>query len=214
MLSKEGGIKYHFFENLVWLNLGLNPSLPGHWQTLYQLGQWAHFLSLLEPVVIIDLSCSVSHNRMDDCAHWSCSKNFPTTISSNALPASKFLGWMFNFNYINNKRNSAPFRWISKYVDFFCFSRALDIFSLCHFLWKWFDLKITGEHYLLFNISKRGHEGKKRGLMIKKMGEVVFRKFKHLNNIIIDACMCPTYFSQILSKRIWLDSLNLFKLTI
>ena len=43
MLSvKQGGIKYHFFKSLVWLNLGLNPDLPGHWWTLYLLGQW-HF---------------------------------------------------------------------------------------------------------------------------------------------------------------------------
>ena len=35
MLSvKQGGIKYHFFEFVVWLDLGLNPSLPGHWRTL------------------------------------------------------------------------------------------------------------------------------------------------------------------------------------
>ena len=26
-----------FFEYLVWLDLGLNPSLPDHWQTLYSL---------------------------------------------------------------------------------------------------------------------------------------------------------------------------------
>ena len=35
MLSvKQGGIKYHFLESLVWLDLGLNPGLPGHWRTL------------------------------------------------------------------------------------------------------------------------------------------------------------------------------------
>ena len=28
-----------FFESLVWLDLGLNPGLPGHWRTLYPLGQ-------------------------------------------------------------------------------------------------------------------------------------------------------------------------------
>ena len=38
---KQGVIKYHFFESLVWLDLGLNPSLPDHWWTLYSLGQWA-----------------------------------------------------------------------------------------------------------------------------------------------------------------------------
>ena len=33
MLSvKQGGIKCVFFESLVWLDLGLNPSLPDHWQ--------------------------------------------------------------------------------------------------------------------------------------------------------------------------------------
>ena len=36
MLSvKQGGIKYHFFGSLVWLNLGLNTSRPDHWRTLY-----------------------------------------------------------------------------------------------------------------------------------------------------------------------------------
>ena len=41
MLSvKQGGIKYHFFESLVWLDLGLNFGLPDHWRTLYSLGQW------------------------------------------------------------------------------------------------------------------------------------------------------------------------------
>ena len=29
-----------FFEFLVWLDQGLNPNLPNHWQTLYSLGQW------------------------------------------------------------------------------------------------------------------------------------------------------------------------------
>ena len=31
-----------FFEFLIWLNLGSNPGLPSHWQTLGVLGQWAH----------------------------------------------------------------------------------------------------------------------------------------------------------------------------
>ena len=30
-----------FFKPLVWLDLGLNSGLPGHWRTLYPLGQWA-----------------------------------------------------------------------------------------------------------------------------------------------------------------------------
>ena len=30
-----------FFESLVWLDLGLNPGLPGHGQTLYTLDQWS-----------------------------------------------------------------------------------------------------------------------------------------------------------------------------
>ena len=46
MLSvKQGGIKYHFFESLVWLNLELNLSPPAHCQTLYQLGQWAGYIT-------------------------------------------------------------------------------------------------------------------------------------------------------------------------
>ena len=33
MLSvKQGCLKYHFFESLVWLDLGLNPGLLDHWQ--------------------------------------------------------------------------------------------------------------------------------------------------------------------------------------
>ena len=35
---KQSGIKYHFFESLVWLDLRLNPSLLDHWQTLNSLG--------------------------------------------------------------------------------------------------------------------------------------------------------------------------------
>ena len=31
---KQGGIKYHFLKSLVWLDLGLNPGLLGHWRTL------------------------------------------------------------------------------------------------------------------------------------------------------------------------------------
>ena len=34
---KQGGIKYHFFESLVFLNLGLNPGRADHWRTLYSL---------------------------------------------------------------------------------------------------------------------------------------------------------------------------------
>ena len=37
----QGGIKYHFFESLVWLDQGLNPGLPGHWQT-----QWLSSLEI------------------------------------------------------------------------------------------------------------------------------------------------------------------------
>ena len=41
MLSvKQGSIKYHFFESLVWLDLGLNPGLLDNWWTLYSLGQF------------------------------------------------------------------------------------------------------------------------------------------------------------------------------
>ena len=36
---KQGDIKYHFFESLVQLDLGLNPGLLDHWQTLYPIGQ-------------------------------------------------------------------------------------------------------------------------------------------------------------------------------
>ena len=45
MLSvKQGGIKYYFFEYLVWLDLRLNPYLPGYWPTLYPLGQWIYII--------------------------------------------------------------------------------------------------------------------------------------------------------------------------
>ena len=40
---KQGGIKHHFFESLVWFNLGLNPSLLDHWWTLYPLRQWTGY---------------------------------------------------------------------------------------------------------------------------------------------------------------------------
>ena len=33
--------KVPFFNSLVWLDLGLNPGLLEHWQTLYSLGQWS-----------------------------------------------------------------------------------------------------------------------------------------------------------------------------
>ena len=35
MISKAA-----FFKSFVWLDLGLNHSLPDYWQTLYSLGQW------------------------------------------------------------------------------------------------------------------------------------------------------------------------------
>ena len=35
--AKQGGIKYHFFETLVWVDMGLNPGLPNHLRTLYIL---------------------------------------------------------------------------------------------------------------------------------------------------------------------------------
>ena len=41
MLSKE--VSSTIFESLVWLDLGLNPSLPSHWWTLYSLGKWLVF---------------------------------------------------------------------------------------------------------------------------------------------------------------------------
>ena len=36
----QGGIKYLFFQSLVWLDLGLNPGFPDDWWTLYSLVQW------------------------------------------------------------------------------------------------------------------------------------------------------------------------------
>ena len=36
-----------FFESLVWLNLGLSPSLLDHWRTLYSLGQWPSSKSII-----------------------------------------------------------------------------------------------------------------------------------------------------------------------
>ena len=33
---KQGGIKYHF-ESLVWLDLGLNPGLPGYWRLIVSI---------------------------------------------------------------------------------------------------------------------------------------------------------------------------------
>ena len=40
MLSKETSSTA--FESLLWLKQGLNLSTPGHWQTLYSLGQWTN----------------------------------------------------------------------------------------------------------------------------------------------------------------------------
>ena len=38
MLSvKQGGIKYHFIDSLVRVDLGMSPSLPSHGRTLYPL---------------------------------------------------------------------------------------------------------------------------------------------------------------------------------
>ena len=40
MLSvKQGGIKCHFFESLVWLDLGSNPSFLDRWRTRYSFGK-------------------------------------------------------------------------------------------------------------------------------------------------------------------------------
>ena len=50
MLSvKQGGIKYHFFKSLVWLDLGLNTGRPDHWRTLYPLDQWAGYHVIYAP---------------------------------------------------------------------------------------------------------------------------------------------------------------------
>ena len=32
--------QHHFLKSLVWRDLGLNASIPGHWRTLCVLGQW------------------------------------------------------------------------------------------------------------------------------------------------------------------------------
>ena len=40
-----------FFESLVWLDLGLNPSHLDHWLTLYSLGQWPVYSSLKKDIV-------------------------------------------------------------------------------------------------------------------------------------------------------------------
>ena len=46
------------FESLVWLNLGLNPGLPDHWQTLYSLDQW-HTTTQM----ITDNPLNFNHNK-------------------------------------------------------------------------------------------------------------------------------------------------------
>ena len=38
VLNKE--VSCTIFEPLIWLDLGLNPGLPGNWRTLYTLGHW------------------------------------------------------------------------------------------------------------------------------------------------------------------------------
>ena len=43
VLSKEASST--IFESLVYLDLGLNPGLPGYWRTFSPLGQWAGILS-------------------------------------------------------------------------------------------------------------------------------------------------------------------------
>ena len=58
MLSvKQGGIKYHFLKSLVWINLGLNPCLPEHWQTLYPLGQWAGIYLFVPQYYLLIMLC-------------------------------------------------------------------------------------------------------------------------------------------------------------
>ena len=50
---KQGSREYHFLESLLWLDLGLNPGLPGHWWTLYPLVGWGcriHWLHLCSGV--------------------------------------------------------------------------------------------------------------------------------------------------------------------
>ena len=37
-----------FFESLVWIDLGLNPGLPGHWRTLYKFSQWPAALKFIQ----------------------------------------------------------------------------------------------------------------------------------------------------------------------
>ena len=59
--AKESGIKYYFFESLVWLNLRFNPSFPRHWLTLYPLGQWPDLWVLLESFMCVSLYICVSN---------------------------------------------------------------------------------------------------------------------------------------------------------
>ena len=39
-IRKERRCQVPFLKSLVWRDMGLNPGLPDHWQTLYPLGQW------------------------------------------------------------------------------------------------------------------------------------------------------------------------------
>ena len=48
-----------FLKSLLWLDLGLNPGLPDHWQTLYPLGQWAVILYFLNDVNLLWLFCDL-----------------------------------------------------------------------------------------------------------------------------------------------------------
>ena len=82
MLSvKQGSIKYHFFESLVWLSLGLNPGLLDHWRTLYSL--YSYFILDGECMwqfaiwtwVLIPYYCDIEKDRIF-WFHWASTDNF------------------------------------------------------------------------------------------------------------------------------------------
>ena len=71
MLSKE--ISSIIFKSLVLLDLGLNPGLPGHWRTLYPLGQCVHKrMSFISSSLLLQL-CPACLVRLGWFVRWETS---------------------------------------------------------------------------------------------------------------------------------------------
>ena len=102
-----------FLKSLVWHDLGLNPGLPNHWQTLYPLGQWAGVCVYIYIYIYIFLLLAplsdvfyIAENNALTFYYWYCSSPWWPELLDNFIfwSSTRFSKWSFLVPWIIIKK--------------------------------------------------------------------------------------------------------------